>query len=121
MNKSQNNYLSMVNAVCDVFDSNKPLWEGKPLVLASVGRVKSLRDSINDTATRQKNNAPKGHTEAKEAARTMLEDSIFNVGRRLRAFGRLEEDVLAERQATFSRYPRLTLAPQPAEPLPRHR
>ncbi|MDR2937740.1 MAG: hypothetical protein LBU92_02220 [Prevotellaceae bacterium] len=103
MNKTQSNYFNMAKAVCDVFDSSRQAWEGKVLIPAAYERLKMLCSSVGTTAAKQHENAPEGHTAAKEEARTVLEDLLFGVGRRLRAYARLEQDAVAEQQSSFSR------------------
>jgi hypothetical protein len=103
MEKKQSNYLNMAKAVCDVFESSKNAWKEKNLLSAAYERLKILCNNIITTAAKQTENAPEGHTDAKEAARTALEDLLFGIGRKLRAFGRLESDAVVERQSDFSR------------------
>ncbi|MDR1678687.1 MAG: hypothetical protein LBR81_02810 [Prevotellaceae bacterium] len=103
MRKTQSNYVGMSSAVLDVFDNRKSVWENKALVSAGYARLKALSKDINETAAKQKENAPEGYTAAKEEARTELEELLFVVGRKLRAFARLEDDVVAATQSDFSR------------------
>ncbi|MDR2907593.1 MAG: hypothetical protein LBU91_06365 [Bacteroidales bacterium] len=103
MKKSQSNYLNMVKAVCDVFESNSSAWGDVGLVKDAFFDVCELVKAVETAAAKQVENAPEGHTAAKEAARTALEDLLFNLGRKLRAFGRIEEDAVVERQSSFSR------------------
>ncbi len=103
MNKSQSNYFNMAKAVLDVFDNSRQVWENKPLLSAAYNGLKTLCGSIDMAAAKQQENAPEGHTAAKEAARTELEDKLFVTGRKLRAFARLEDDAVAEKHSAFSR------------------
>jgi hypothetical protein len=103
MKASQGNYLNMLNAVLDTMDSNQPLWEAIPLIVAGNGRLKTLRTSLEEAAAKQKENASTGHTAAKELARTALENKLFDAGKKLRAYAIVEEDAVAESQSNFSR------------------
>ncbi len=103
MNKSQSNYFNMSKAVLDVFENSKPVWADKALLAEAYARLKTLCSDIDKAAAKQQENAPEGHTAAKEAARTELEDKLFITGRKLRAFARLEKDSVAEEQSDFSR------------------
>jgi hypothetical protein len=103
MKKTESNYFNMAKSVCEIFENSKNSWKSKSLIVASYERLKILCDSISIVAAKQKENAPKGHTVAKKAARIALKDLLFSVGRKLRAFARLENDAVIENQSNFSR------------------
>jgi hypothetical protein len=103
MQKTQSNYLNMAKAVCEIFDNSRDVWENKSLLIASYERLKSFCDNISGAAAKQKENAPEGHTAAKKSASNELKDLLFGVGRKLRAFARLEADAVIEHQSNFSR------------------
>ncbi|MDR1679205.1 MAG: hypothetical protein LBR81_05435 [Prevotellaceae bacterium] len=103
MTKKQSNYFNMIKAVDDVFSNCRAVWEEKTLLVACYERLHGLNERIVVAAAKQKENAPEGHTAAKENARTMLEDRLFVMGRRLLAFAYLQKDTVAATQADFSR------------------
>jgi hypothetical protein len=103
MKTSQGNYLNMVKAVGDIFDTNKPVWENIPQIVTGSGNLKIFVADINKASTGQKENASSGHTAAKELARTTLEDRLFSIGKKLRAYAIVEEDSVAEDHSAFSR------------------
>jgi hypothetical protein len=66
-------------------------------------RLKTLCGGVEEAGAQQKSNAPQGLTADKERTRTALEDMLFGIGRKLRAYGRLEQDGMAEQLGGFSR------------------
>ncbi|MDR2908164.1 MAG: hypothetical protein LBU91_09285 [Bacteroidales bacterium] len=103
MNKSQSNYFNMVKAVCDVLENNVLAWREAGPIEDVVSEVSELRKAVEIAASKQVENTPTGHTAAKEAARTRIEDELFNIGRRLRSYGRIAKDAVIEEQSKFSR------------------
>ncbi len=103
MNKTQSNYFNMMKAVNDVFMSNGAVWEQQGLLVTCRKRLHELIEGVGEAAAKQKGNETEGHTAAKEAARTVLEDRLFVVGRRLGAFANIEGDMVIAAQANFSR------------------
>jgi lysyl-tRNA synthetase class I len=103
MKDGQSNYLNMTNAVLQHFDDNASAWNGIPVVVTGLERLKKTGAAIRDAATKQKNNNPTGHTAAKERSRDKLENLTYRVAVRVRSYSRAtDNDVLTEK-LIFSR------------------
>jgi hypothetical protein len=103
MNKTQSNFYTMLKAVCGIFENNKNILESNQLLYDGYNRLLTVNINITKAAAKQQENAPQGYTAAKDAMRVVLSDKLFLIGRRLRAFARLENDAVAEEHSVFSR------------------
>lgn len=103
MKISQSNYLNMSNAVLAHFDSNVPVWSGIRIIAESVGRLRNTLADITDTATRQSENNPVGHTAAKEQSRDGLEELVYLTALRVRSYAGIVGDEVLLEKMRFSR------------------
>ncbi|MDR1897327.1 MAG: hypothetical protein LBR10_11115 [Prevotellaceae bacterium] len=103
MKDGQSNYLNMVNAVLKLFSDNLAAWNGIVVVVDGFKQLKETGLSLNDAATKQSDNDPKGHTAAKERSRDALENLLYRTALRVRSYARkIDDDVLAGK-TLFSR------------------
>lgn len=103
MKQSQVNYHNMGKAVYQVMGDFRPVWESKVHISAGCKRISDLITDIDQITKSQKTNNPKGHTAAIEQERTILEDQMYQIGSRLRAYAMTTNDVTLAAQVQFSR------------------
>lgn len=98
MKTAQSNYLNMLNAVLKLFKDTPVAWSHINVVVAGVNSLQGTVSEITDVLTQQNENDPKGHTLSKENARDDLEDTVYRMSVRLRAFaGATGNDVVANK------------------------
>jgi hypothetical protein len=110
MKTVQSNYLNMLNAVLKLFGETPEVWNHIAVVVAGVNLLEGTVSTITEVLTQQNENEPKGYTLSKENAKSDLEDTVYLVSVRLRAFaGATGNDVLANTvrhsRGTIDQYP----------------
>lgn len=103
MTQEQDNVLNMVNAVLNLFDQNPDVTESNPMVAQHKEDILGVRDDILQAAIKQKSNASKGRTEAKDRSRTMLEEKIFLLGVRMRTYAAATDNTVLAAPLSFSK------------------
>jgi hypothetical protein len=97
MKVSQSNYLNMASAVITLFDKKLSAWRNIPVLVEGVERVRKIIVAIRESAIKQEENKPTGHTVAKERSRDELENLMYQTAVRVRSYaGATENDVLAD-------------------------
>jgi hypothetical protein len=82
--------------VLKLFNESPQVWNHIAVVVAGVNLLEDTVSTVTEVLTLQNENDPKGYTLSKENAKSDLEDTVYLVGVRLRAFaGATGNDVLA--------------------------